>query len=515
MKSFQKLITFFSSKYYNNLKFNNSMLSTTRIFFERTTKTSHSLQALGNVYRNSKWSDLNVFNVKEGSVKQFKRMFLLLISLFILVIFLVRFNYNWSVLYIFNLTEFVFYLKDILFYWVLFIFYLISFCLLKVTNSFSNLLYTNVVEFPVKLQDQRTITRGQAPSTNPMSKTLTTKGTNLDMEVLAMSFHLQKLVKHLHLVNWSELSFKDYTTSDANFIKLLSTLQPSKSLLPITLFFSSQYKFNIEQPKPLNFRDKEAQFYNCVTNSSKFNTHSLELNLHLLKALSFTHQKEFKEVISGNINLGKESKWLMKNSLLSHDLVSKTLSTTHVKKLYGSSELDSNINNKNIWASTKLNSNTNFLQKSYLSDTLTNSQLTGTLINSSNVVNLNNLEESFFWTVKRFKSFQTTNTYLQFDPQLNIEIPRLKQNHQQSSFLNKTNVFTYLSVLHNSQLSLYNLHFSNSLHTETGVMSLDKLVSTEGPEWFTLSNYDLNFSKLYFNNMTLQKNKLFVYSNFN
>jgi hypothetical protein len=205
----------------------------------------------------------------------------------------------------------------------------------------------------------------------------------------------------------------------------------------------------------------------------------------------------------------------MKNSLLSHDFVTKALSTTHVKKLYGSSELDSGITNKNIWASTKLNSNTNFLQKSHVSDLLTNSQLTSKLINSASITNLNNLEESFFWTVKRFKSLQSTSTYLQFDPQLNPALLNVKQEYQKTPFFNKTNVFAYLSVLHNSQLSLYNLHFKDSLQTSANVGSLGKLVFIEDPELFTLSNYDLNFSKLYFNNMTLQKNKLFVYSNLN
>jgi hypothetical protein len=74
------------------------------------------------------------------------------------------------------------------------------------------------------------------------------------------------------------------------------------------LFFNSKSKFNISQVKSLHFVDKEALFYNCTTNFDKFNTHSLELNLHLLKALPFIHQKEFKEVILSNVNLGKESK---------------------------------------------------------------------------------------------------------------------------------------------------------------------------------------------------------------
>ena len=96
--------------------------------------------------------------------------------------------------------------------------------------------------------------------------------------------------------------------NNAGFTKLLLTLQPSQPLLPIALFFNSKHRFNVLQQRSLNFKDKEILFYNCVSNTDKFNTHSLELNLHLLKALSFTHQREFKETILSNVNLGKESK---------------------------------------------------------------------------------------------------------------------------------------------------------------------------------------------------------------
>ena len=66
----KRVINFFSSTYNNNLKFNNRLISTSKIFFERTTKSWQSVQTLGNVYRNSKWSDLNVFNIKESSIEK-------------------------------------------------------------------------------------------------------------------------------------------------------------------------------------------------------------------------------------------------------------------------------------------------------------------------------------------------------------------------------------------------------------------------------------------------------------
>jgi hypothetical protein len=38
----------------------------------------------------------------------------------------------------------------------------------------------------------------------------------------------------------------------------------------------------------------------------------------------------------------------MKNSLLSYDIITKTLSTTHVKKLYGNAQFGANSTGSNI-----------------------------------------------------------------------------------------------------------------------------------------------------------------------
>ena len=54
MRLKDRVISFFTTKYYNNLKYNNRMLSSLRIFFEKTNKYTTSMSVLGNVYRNSK-----------------------------------------------------------------------------------------------------------------------------------------------------------------------------------------------------------------------------------------------------------------------------------------------------------------------------------------------------------------------------------------------------------------------------------------------------------------------------
>ena len=55
-----KLFNFFIIKYSENLKYNNSFTTALRLFFERTTKINATISNLGNVYRNSKWTDLKI-----------------------------------------------------------------------------------------------------------------------------------------------------------------------------------------------------------------------------------------------------------------------------------------------------------------------------------------------------------------------------------------------------------------------------------------------------------------------
>jgi hypothetical protein len=86
----------------------------------------------------------------------------------------------------------------------------------------------------------------------------------------------------------------------------------------------------------------------------------------------------------------------MKNTLLSYDLITKNLSTTHLKKLYGNSQFNSNGSNVNIWASNRLGNSTNFNQLNLANGENTQGLLTTSLLNHSSPRHLNNLEESFF-----------------------------------------------------------------------------------------------------------------------
>jgi hypothetical protein len=64
MRYFDKLTNFFASAYTNSSKHNSSFLSYLRIFFERNNKFKSTFARLGNTFRNSKWTDLKVQNIK-------------------------------------------------------------------------------------------------------------------------------------------------------------------------------------------------------------------------------------------------------------------------------------------------------------------------------------------------------------------------------------------------------------------------------------------------------------------
>ena len=57
------------SSYMNNNKLKNYPNSILKLFFERNNKNVSTFSKLGNVFRNSKWSDLKIHNIKSSFIK--------------------------------------------------------------------------------------------------------------------------------------------------------------------------------------------------------------------------------------------------------------------------------------------------------------------------------------------------------------------------------------------------------------------------------------------------------------
>jgi hypothetical protein len=231
-----------------------------------------------------------------------------------------------------------------------------------------------------------------------------------------------------------------------------------------------------------------------------------------LRTLPFTFQKEFNTIVKRNLTLGKENKWLMKNTLLSYDLVTKTLSTTHLKKLYGNSKFNSNSINSNIWMSNHLSQHDKFTKLNSDLNTTSSNILKVNALNTPTLTHLNNLEESFFWLIKRFNFLQTTSTYSQFYTRnsTNNELPSYKD----TNFYDSTqDILKNIVLVNTSNIDTYNLHLNNMLSTSSASSSNLKNLILDVPSQKTFNEHDLTFSKYLFNNLTLQKNTLLVYSN--
>lgn len=54
MRSFNKIFMFIKSHYLNDNKYNNSLFSNLRVYFERETKVRSLTASFGNTFRNSK-----------------------------------------------------------------------------------------------------------------------------------------------------------------------------------------------------------------------------------------------------------------------------------------------------------------------------------------------------------------------------------------------------------------------------------------------------------------------------
>ena len=85
----ERLSNFFASAYSNNSKYNSSYLLYLRLLFERNNKFKSTFDKLGNVFRNSKWNDLKVQNIKNSLINSWfsTGLSIVLITLFLFSFF--------------------------------------------------------------------------------------------------------------------------------------------------------------------------------------------------------------------------------------------------------------------------------------------------------------------------------------------------------------------------------------------------------------------------------------------
>ena len=83
MRYINKVLTYFNSSYTNSTRYNSHISNLLRILFERNNKVKSTVSNLGNVFKNSKWTDFKTQNIKESLIKEWVFVFLLFLFIFL------------------------------------------------------------------------------------------------------------------------------------------------------------------------------------------------------------------------------------------------------------------------------------------------------------------------------------------------------------------------------------------------------------------------------------------------
>ena len=347
MNYFDRLTNFFLNRYQNNLKYRHSLLSYLKLFFERNTKDNSTFASLGNVFRNSKWTDLKIQNVKTTFVKQF---YLIFISAIILL-----------------------FLKSTDSYLVLLDIYVISTGLLLNLVDLFSITYVLFIYllFPFLYKPSTLLTYKSKESANLATYTTPTTET--------LNYSDYNLTRSL------------YRTAQLTN-KLLDTLpQTSKQVVKGSALVIPNSTLSY-QPNPHRINSLESN--KQLTISLRQLNNLLNNKYFLISSSNF----------SKDLDLMKTDRWLLKNSLISEDLIRNTNSYTNTKRLIGSNVTSSQLSSRNVWASTNLNKLNSSNLNTFLTETGNGgaNSLKLSHINNSNLLNFNFFEESRLFTFNKY-----------------------------------------------------------------------------------------------------------------
>ena len=400
MRYFDKLLNFFSSSYSNNTRFHHSTLGYLKIFFERNNKLKSTFTSLGNVFRNSKWSDLKIQNIKTSFIKSWSSyfLFILLIPCFALSLFGVYAGNT--------VTAQIPFLGDIYeivcFSWThiedLFKAFLLS--IVSVWSYLKSVLFQNTYNKQNHIYESFVIVN-RAPSvldsrasSNTLSLSKDEIKNHMPIEVMYKLVHASKSVRDINSLSSTNLNYVE-VSSDSLTIDNYLYYQNSDAVIPSTLLrisnIEDSYTATPQQSMFIQQFDTESANLNKI---STYNTALAITNLNTQDAL----------------RNAKQDRWLVRNSLLSENLILNSNAFTQAKKLLGVNFLNSDAASKNVWSSTKLNSldnstSTNFisnLQELFSNQPLRNNSLTQLNFTSPHLDNFNFFENSRMWLVKKY-----------------------------------------------------------------------------------------------------------------
>lgn len=441
-----KFISYFTNLFTNNVKYNNSVWNPLKLYFERSTKLNLSLDLLGNLYKNSKWSSFHTQNIKLSWLKDW-----LYSTLFILLVLWIIFNFN-----IFNFIKY----KLIMFY------------LGFVDTILPNIYFMGGLIFSfIYVAYQKLF----------FSKKINSKNNNL-MIVKKSKYFTENYFFYKNLLNFKFSKLPTLTPYKDSF-KLKSKLLKHTN----NFFFETKNWFFFESTYTLK--------------SSSFKETSLVIDLEKFSKLSnFRKDMILKDDLLLKKNpISKQQRWLNNNFLDSNSTINNLNKHILTKNFLESTLTNKDLFNNNIWASTKLNNISSELivdnnvtkltplYNSYSSSFIFLTQRYNILTNLANNIFTNKLNfnnQTTYTNNKSFINFQTSFT--------------------QKNFLNNTQLY-YFNLIHNkNKLNIKNIGVleSNYFYTLNTIDFLQKqdLILVNNLNTTTLQRnhyyFNLNFLKI-------------------
>jgi hypothetical protein len=383
MKLYERITNYFNSSFMNSFRLKNYKISTLRLYFERNNKFAETMTNLGNVYRNSKWSDFKTQNIKDAFTK--KRAPIFIISALCIVIALFLINWSFGRGYISNIP-----LLDPLRE-------SISFALVQLVNKtnaalafiylqahlLQQYIINKIEATKLRLFGLKASTKAKVVSTrNAVHASLHKTTTNslarargawksaLNTRWFESSFYLQGCRNMLSFfglktkrpfyegdLNYTALFLAtQYPLSrSTNFEGILSTRlrrtwkeplfsDEESSYLPIAL----PYKRLTKTYEPFKWSD--GWYSLCLDYSTALNLNNANRVALYTKVLSPENMN-----IATSLNLAKQDRWLIRNTLTSEHIARNNNAYTQAKRLVSTNLTSSDTRNSNVWVSTKLN----------------------------------------------------------------------------------------------------------------------------------------------------------------
>lgn len=381
MRSLNKLVNYFTSVYSNSPKFNNSLYHFLKLFYERSAKSYKSYSLLGNVFKNSKWTNYKIQNIKISFLNSFIKISLLS---FVLLLLIVTYKQNVSLLIELLYNTIYLLIRDILYDYVN-----LSISTVLVLIYFFK---TYVVNYYIYLL-------------SPFKKNDFKKGKPTKLRSKRKKLYISD--------NASSLSdYRNNSKTDVNHHSTVSSIFKIKnqlywlSITNSNLYNSLTTTFHLNSKLILlnNYKNQNLNYiYNLRNKSNNLglnlaNTENLNVstNVNYNKRISkkFYDVTMFDTILNSSLNILKQTRWLTKNLLVSDKFILHTNFFTEYKKIVGTNTTLSNLSNANVWASSNITKNYN-TQK--IVPTLYHSKN----LNFNNAQLINNFDESRLWLFKK------------------------------------------------------------------------------------------------------------------